>query len=101
MHRAYLELCMLDSINRGEVPIATHKLYTDCLDDSDSRERMLGMDTLNELMLRTDFHAVYYDLGISKGMIQGIDRAKRINKRLVLRSLFSHPLPRDMHESNL
>lgn len=95
MHQAYLELCLYDSIHRNEVPIATHKLYTMCLDDDDPIQRSLGMETLVELMERTDFHALYYDLGISKGMRKGIILAKKFGKPLVKRSLYGHPEPSD------
>ena len=39
LHAAYLELCIRDSLLRGEVPIATHKLYTSALSDDNPSER--------------------------------------------------------------
>lgn len=88
LYRAYLELCLLDAIKRNEVPIATHKLYTDCLDDTIPEERELGMAMLRELMAKTDYHVVYFDFGISAGMQWGIEEAIKANKTIEFRSLY-------------
>lgn len=96
MHKAYLELCLLDSIARGECPVATHKLYTACLDDTDEAQRTLGMGMLTTLLNRTDYHVVYYDLGLSRGMRWGITYAKEHYKEIEYRSLYSHAPPREL-----
>lgn len=71
VNRAYLDLCLLDCLNRDEVPIASHKLYVDCLDDADPEQRKRGLEAGFELHKITDAQAVYIDLGISGGMLAG------------------------------
>lgn len=93
LNAAYLEACLIDSINRGECPIATHKLYTRCLDDFDPGERQLGMEMFHTIALDTEYHVVYYDLGISTGMAWGIVEAEKLGKRIVPRSIYGHPPP--------
>jgi hypothetical protein len=88
LHQSYLELCLLDSIHRGECPIATHKLYTACLDDTKPDERQLGMEMLYTLLSRTEYHAVYFDLGFSSGMKWGIEYATKHDKDIQYRSLY-------------
>ena len=93
MHEAYLQACLHNSIWRGETPLATHQLYTRCLNDKSPSERTLGMEMLHQLLLVTDYHVVYYDLGTSGGMLWGIDVARTAGKRVEFRSLYSHPIP--------
>lgn len=97
LHSAYLELCLYDSITvHHETPVATHKLYTLCLDDDRPGERELGMHRLNDLMVKTDYHVVYYDLGISSGMRWGIEYGLGRSKQILCRSLYSHPIPDEL-----
>jgi len=67
-NKAYLKLCFLDSIMRGEAPSASHKLYTDVLDDSDSNERRLGIELGYAWLRSADLVALYTDFGMSPGM---------------------------------
>jgi hypothetical protein len=67
-NKAYLKICMLDSIDRGEAPCASHKLYTDVLDDNDPEERRLGMDLGFAWLQAADLVAFYSDFGFSGGM---------------------------------
>lgn len=92
LHLAYLEGALLDSIRRGECPIATHKLYTRCLDDTREDERKLGMEMLLTLLEKTDYHAVYCDLGISGGMMWGARHANAHGKHVEVRSLYERPV---------
>jgi hypothetical protein len=94
LHIEYLRECFRDSIRQGEVPLATHKLYTDVLDDNVEQERTLGMSMLDELIDQTAYSVIYYDLGISAGMKWGIDRAISLSKPLRFRSLYGHPIPK-------
>jgi hypothetical protein len=80
----YARLAMRDCFNRGEMPFASHLLYTQpfVLNDEKADERKLGIDAglaWGMFALKT---VVYLDLGISKGMQQGIDAA-RDRRRLV------------------
>ena len=93
LHKAYLRRCFRDSINRGEVPLATHKLYIDVLDDNDPTQRELGMSMMKELIEKTAYSVVYYDLGLSPGMNRGIKYAIEIGKPVYRRSLYNHPAP--------
>lgn len=72
---AYARACLKDSLRRGEAPFASHLLYTQCLDDDAPDDRRRGISAGFEWGRIADLVAVYTDLGISKGMQQGIDRA--------------------------
>src|SRR5215469_13633900 len=74
---AYLNLCMLDSIRRGEAPIASHKLYTDILNDNDPEERSLGINLGFTWLKAADLVAFYSNLGFSRGMSFSLDRLKK------------------------
>lgn len=93
LHAAYLELCLHDSIYRGETPIATHKLYTICLDDTNVVERRLGMRRALDILPHVSLVAVYVDLGISPGMQEGIVLALEQSKPIMYRTIFNHPNP--------
>lgn len=67
-NKAYLKLAMLDSIMRGEAPSASHKLYTDILDDNDEKERQLGLNLGFAWLQAADLVAFYIDWGMSPGM---------------------------------
>ena len=77
-NRAYAKRCMLDSIERGEAPYASHLLFAQpgILDDTNARERCKGMMAGFAWGEVADLIAVYIDLGVSDGMRQGIERHK-------------------------
>lgn len=85
----YAQLCMRDCFRRGEMPFASHLLYTQAnvLDDTNPEERRQGI----EAGLAWGRHAVktvvYEDLGMSKGMIQGIERAEKEGRPVERRRL--------------
>lgn len=71
---AYAKACMLDCIKRGEIPFASHLLYTQVLDDDDPQQRKLGIEMGVSLGLGyADKIAFYVDLGISPGMEYAMD----------------------------
>lgn len=79
-YERYLERCIADSIGRGEAPFASHKMYTDALDDSVLAERELGM-ALGFAWRRSAIRTVVYeDYGVSSGMQEGIDDATAIGQ---------------------
>lgn len=85
----YGRSCLRDSIMRGEVPFASHLLYTQegVLDDNDAHERDLGIElglSLGQVATKT---AVYIDRGISSGMEYGIKRAVLENRDVEFRSI--------------
>lgn len=68
----YARQCMLDSLKRGEAPMVSHLLYTQCLDDTIPEERNLGIEAGLAFKKIVNKTVVYTDLGISKGMEYGI-----------------------------
>ena len=80
----YARLCMKDSLDRGEYPFASHLLYTqeNILDDNDPVERTLGIVSGFAFAKLCSKTVVYADLGISNGMMLGIEDAIK-NKRTI------------------
>lgn len=85
---AYALLAMRDSLNRGEAPFASHLLYTLVGNDNDPYERELGILAGLAIGQKADATAVYTDLGISPGMVRGIEAADAANRPMVYRRLF-------------
>ncbi len=85
----YARACLRDSLMRGESPIASHLLYTQpgVLNDLDVEERKLGINAGLEWGQVADLTAVYTDLGISRGMEQGIVRASDEERVIDMRRL--------------
>ena len=71
---AYARAAVRDSLLRGEVPIASHLLYTQpgILNDDAPDERQLGIEAGLAWRFAADATVVYQDLGISSGMRHGI-----------------------------
>lgn len=83
----YARACLVDSLRRGEAPLASHLLYTQVLDDLVPEERALGIEAglaWGRLAIAT---VVYADRGISSGMGRGIDRAKAEGRPVEMRWL--------------
>ncbi len=72
---AYARACLLDSLRRGEAPIASHLLHTQVLDDMRPDERSVGIEAGLAWYRVATKCVVYSDRGISAGMKMGIDRA--------------------------
>jgi len=70
----YARRCLSDSLSREEAPFASHLLYTQVLNDEIQDERLLGMKNAFMWYKYADLMAVYIDLGISKGMLEGIEK---------------------------
>ena len=88
----YARQCLRDSILRGEVPFASHLLYTQegVLDDTDPHERELGINLGLEMGRIATLTAVYIDRGISGGMNYGIQRAQDEGREVEFRSLYDN-----------
>lgn len=84
---AYARLCVRDSLNRGEAPLASHLLYTQVLEDDDVDERQLGIDAGHVWMAGAEAVIAYVDRGITKGMILGLERAKSRGLPVELRKI--------------
>jgi hypothetical protein len=72
----YARRCLLDSLRRGEAPIASHLLYPQVLDDSIPEERKLGISAGWEWLFVAAAVVVYMDRGVSDGMRKGIAAAE-------------------------
>lgn len=86
---AYARRCLLDSLRRGEAPIASHLLYTQegVLDDDRPDERHLGIEAGLAWGAVADATVVYTDLGISAGMRLGMERAAAEGRPVEVRML--------------
>lgn len=86
----YLRACLRDCLLRGEAPYASHALYTQpgVLSDWNPEERALGIAAGFAWGEKADLRAVYTDLGITSGMIKGIEEAERrgqvVEKRTIV-----------------
>lgn len=89
----YGEFCMRDCLkNHNETPYASHLLYTrkHVLRDKVSEERKLGIDAgffWRDVAEQTNF---YIDLGMTKGMKQGVDDCEEKDKPYEVRHLPSN-----------
>jgi len=87
----YARACVKDSLLRGEVPFASHLFYTQpgILNDNIPKERDMGINAGKELIeaLPNIATIVYQDLGISRGMQYGIDRATQNGRNIEYRLL--------------
>lgn len=95
---AYARVCMLDSLERGEAPIASHLLYTQVLSDDVPEERSQGIEAGLAWHDCAEVVAVYTDLGISGGMRIALDRVSakapsKIDLRTVPDTLLRKALP--------
>lgn len=64
----YARACLLDSLRRGEAPIASHLLYTQVLDDTVPEERALGIGAGLSWHHVADLVVFCVDIGMSRGM---------------------------------
>lgn len=83
----YARACVADCIRRGESPYASHLLYPGVLDDTNPEERARGIRAGFAWGAVADVIAVYSDLGISPGMVEGIKRAQKVGQKIEVRNL--------------
>lgn len=78
----YLRAAMADCLARGEAPYASHGLYTQpgVLDDRIPDERAKGMRAGFAWGAQADARVVYEDLGVTPGMLAGIERAEKMGQ---------------------
>lgn len=86
---SYARAALADCLRRGEAPFASHLLYTQpgVLRDDVPGERQLGIEaglSWGRAAART---VVYGDLGITPGMVAGIERAIAEGRLVEVRSL--------------
>ena len=89
----YARAAMRDCLKRGEAPFASHALYTQpgVLDDDNPEDRALGMRAGRNWYEFAHYIVAYTDLGISKGMQEGIAHAERLRLTVYYRKLASLP----------
>lgn len=85
----YARACMRDCLRRGEAPYASHLLYTQqgVLMDEYPDERKLGIEAGFAWRSVAEKTVVYMDEGISGGMQQGIEHARKAGHVIEYRSL--------------
>ena len=86
----YAQLCLADSLKRGEAPFLSHLLYTLVLDDNDPKQRKQGIEAGLEWGKVADLRAVYVDYGISEGMKLGIEAAKKLRQPIEYRRILDN-----------
>lgn len=86
---AYARAAMRDCLLRGEAPYASHLLYTQdgVLDDDLPEERHLGIEAGLEWGRAAEYTVVYADLGLSRGMELGMERARSQGRPVMVRHL--------------
>lgn len=106
LNRRYARACLLDSLRRGEFPIASHLLYTQVLDDGDKEQRSWGIQAGLAWNRYAQLTVVYFDRGISKGMEFGIEHAHEHGRQVIYRSLYGDDfqaqtqMDKVLHDSN-
>jgi hypothetical protein len=85
----YAKLCLKDSLNRGEAPIASHLLYTQVLDDLNTEERKQGIDAGLEWLKVADLHVFYLDYGWSLGMLYALRKSNELKIEVETRKILN------------
>ena len=88
---AYARRCICDCLARGESPIASHLLYTQpgILRDDVADERALGIAAGLSWYRVAQACVVYLDHGMSRGMVEGIRKARGLGVEIEERYLDS------------
>lgn len=69
----YARACLVDSLKRGEAPIASHLLYPQVLNDEDPAA-ITRIEAGLAWLDVADLHVFYVDKGFSKGMLKALER---------------------------
>lgn len=86
---AYARCAVKDCLRRGESPMVSHLLYTQpgVLDDNIPEQRTLGIEAGLVWGPVAEATVVYADLGTSRGMTGGIERANKEGRPVEIRYL--------------
>lgn len=86
---AFARACLADCLKRGDAAIASHLLYTQLGDMRDEipEERELGIEAGLVWGRVAEATVVYTNLGLSRGVQGGIDRAKLEGRSVEFREL--------------
>ena len=95
LNRMFARACTRDCVLRGELPFASHLLYTQpgILDDKIPAERDLGIKAGKRWTAVAEKTVVYLDRGISRGMHFGIADAQEKGRLVEYRELGFIPDP--------
>lgn len=85
----YAQLCVLDCLQRGEAPFASHLIYPQVLDDRQAGERAVGIEAGLAWNWAADAVVFYEDLGVSPGMERALQLVP-LGKDVEHRKLPSH-----------
>ena len=85
----YARQCMVDSLDRGEAPFASHLLYTQegILDDNKPDERQKGIDAGLAWSHLASLVVFYVDYGMSAGMVYALEYHIRNGTKIELRRI--------------
>ena len=96
-HEEYGRRCLRDSLLRGEAPLASHLLYTQPIDgfhdggvvlnDAVPAERALGIEAGLAWGPLAEATVAYVDMGVSGGMLLGLERARAEHRPVEFRTL--------------
>ena len=86
-NKQYLTDAILDCIRKGENPYASHQMLTGALDDTDAKQSSLGMQLGMQMYNYATKCVVYLDLGMSRGMGEGVETARQKGVPVVYRSI--------------
>lgn len=86
---SYARAAVKDALARGEAAFGSHLIYTQTgiLDDGKAKERKLGIDAGFAWGRKADIRAFYTDLGVSSGMLAGLEQALQLGQHVEIRSL--------------
>lgn len=84
----YARECLLDSLRRGEAPLASHLLYTQVLDDANPDERAQGIAAGLAWRSVAECSVFYVDRGWSRGMLEAKAGAERGGHTIEERRLY-------------
>lgn len=96
-NKRYAHFCARDCLRRGENPYASHLFFTQFLDDVDPKQREVGIQAGLEWAALAQKRVVYTDLGVSGGMLLGIEHAKELGQEIEYRQ-FTSDLFREFEE---
>lgn len=87
-NKEYLQECIRHSLSLGEAPFASHRMYTDALDDNNSSERLQGIDAgFTWMKCGAKLIVFYIDRGMSGGMHAALDYAINLGLPVVFRRI--------------
>lgn len=76
-NKTYAKELTREILLQNNCAVTPHLYMTDCLDDFDEQERWIGMQAARALLYKCDLVVVGARYGISKGMGEEIERARK------------------------